>query len=915
MAVTKVALGLCIFFAFAEAASVSVNPAAIVDGEVKVPAGVTLANGAFVDSICFTEKTHVYKYTSTIKLKGSAQGGDHETVLSTDALVTCVGASSETKGAYVYDLQLRNLVVVSTANPGNTSSSSEFKDSDLASPFRYLRTKDGRVTAVKVTPNEPEPVKAIKKAITESLSTNFSYRNGKASVLETGITSERMTDYKAVVIEDMLAIEANYDSARIKRYAPGAQAAKDNARYVAHTDAVVDKTGIIVSSLDRTNVFSGNSATESSGPDLTINASADFILTGDIAKVVVPDASNFVTETLLGKVAPSSPAGGLQRRDAAADVQEVSKLVALLARNPADADSSRRLALLARSSSPAASHLLELSRRELRPRTTGAASGLFRRGRRGSSGHAGPVLSALAGSGVADAHFHLLDLAGDRSNDHHGTARAALIFAANPSREVVVRASDLAVGDKDMLLALGALLEGRPADEAAATMKPHLDAAIASNEESAAELAFLGIGNMGQNAAFAAEVLAATAADRTVSLSLRIKAVKALRGAAHLNRVRNALAAVVNAMEDDEDLYEAILFVHTRGTSKASSRNDSPDAFDIALRRREAHLIRRHHSAGLEPRAANTTDSIYTVAASRDWNSTASSSFDLIQPLSGRLSDTSFYATNIAGLAGVVVGWDKFNVQAAAGAFAGLGQQTCLIPDVKVLARARAMANAFGNSWSLVDAQANAIKDRRSSIAAASVDVTVWDKTLLHKDIAFTCQTWVFPLPNVDFPEQKFGYSLPVYVATVDVGLTLNGNLRPIVEVQACAAPSVKVDLKPTVNLALAGEGSVTVLVVRGKVDVTGSISYTIGPEIRALVPADGCSICASLNHGWDPATVAVTAAVETQGSIWDWFKGDTWKPLYNWNIWDYTLAGRAFEPIVPAVNWCFDPSKIFPPK
>ncbi|KAJ3093595.1 hypothetical protein HDU97_009396, partial [Phlyctochytrium planicorne] len=291
------------------------------------------------------------------------------------------------------------------------------------------------------------------------------------------------------------------------------------------------------------------------------------------------------------------------------------------------------------------------------------------------------------------------------------------------------------------------------------------------------------------------------------------------------------------------------------------------------------------------------------------WNSTKSSTFDLVEPMGERQQDLVDFPQNAAGLAGIYLGWDKFNLQVAGGAFGGIGKSGCILPEVKAYTRARAAVNAFGRHAELLDARIQVVHRISPPLAAAGAYVVFLDRTVFSEDLSFTCKTWVWPVANLQFTVLDFNYDIPIYIASISVSLKVTGDFKAEVDLTVCAEPSAKVSFRPTIGVTVSGSGGVAIVLVRGAIGVSGSISYTLGPELRALVPSDGCKVCLSLNQGWTPVKVTVSAGVDGR-----WLPWGSWKHLKSWDLWSWYLGGREFSPI-DGLNWCFDPKVIFDPR
>ncbi|KAJ3201336.1 hypothetical protein HDU67_001415, partial [Dinochytrium kinnereticum] len=717
------------------------------------------------------------------------------------------------------------------------------------------------------------------------------------------------------------------------KYAPGSTI-KDNAQYTAHTNCIVDQNGIIQNSYDRTHVLPGDEKgytdDDENGPDMRVHASSDCLLVGQKPKIASPAEEKMKDELepLLGKVTEATVAN-LRRRSPAAAVEEVNSLARLLARDPSNVDASRRLMLLSRSSLDAAAMVLELTRRQT------SSSALYRRDARAPEVPPSALLAALASSRLEAAHMHLVEMVEDHSHDLQGLARAALTFATEPSEAIVNRVANMTAPASANVVVLGSLVSSSHPDDAARTMAPHLKIAVESDDEEvederASLRVMLGVGNMGSNALFATDALIRVASDVRRSLRVRLEAIKSLRDVMSIEMVRNEVATLLSHLSPLEvDLKVAIIEVATKAARKTRSlRTEIADSLDMAILNAGSDLafyspdviaaieefiaVRTGGAAA----TASTPSSHLTRRANEawklhtdtKWNSTKSSTYDLVQPLGEREKDMTDFPQNGAGLAGVYLGWEKLNLQVAGGAFGGIGKQGCLVPDFKAYTRARASLTAFGRNVELLDARIHVVHRVSPPLASAGVSVVLMNKSILNEDLTFTCKTWVFPVAYMHFTVLDFNYDIPIYIASISVGINVSGDFRAQVDLTVCAEPSARVAFKPTVSATLTGSGGVALVVVRGAINVRGSISYTLGPEIRALVPSDGCKVCLSLNQGWEPARVVVSASVD-----WRFFFGK-WRKIKDWDLWAYSFAGREFSPI-NGLNVCFNPVELFKPK
>ena len=441
-------------------------------------------------------------------------------------------------------------------------------------------------------------------------------------------------------------------------------------------------------------------------------------------------------------------------------------------------------------------------------------------------------------------------------------------------------------------------------------------------------------GNMGVNSFVVSKQLIEISTDRKIPNASRRLAIKSLRGSSALSVTRESLA---NAFIIEND--EPFIQLEIVKTAYQGIKNKIPlqltaehayDSFDKALVdrldsiRKELpsvstvenqlkeeilkYMTKRFTSKSAKQRPFKTF-SFSTqppafpksnshvdvekrgniIEATKDWNSNESPSFDLVEPLSERQNDISQFPERISYLLGKRVGWDKLHFDVAAGAFGGMNNGSCLVGDMKTLARGRASITAFGHSYDLLDTKVFATKTDTES--SASIYANVMGKTIYDRSMEFNCQTFDQPLGKIESPVGDFHYNIPIYIAFIEVGLTVSAGADLHGLLTVCPRPAFNAELKATAFGSIEGSGKLSILVAKGGLGISGTISYSVGPALRVMDPRDGCTACAAVYAGSDENHLDIVADV----SFLSFTK--------QWNLASYHLPGGAFAEITP--RWC----------
>ncbi|KAJ1552981.1 hypothetical protein HK405_009330 [Cladochytrium tenue] len=945
----------------------------IVRGVLPAPPAVSPALGIAIAASCDTSTTYLYNYTSVSVQTPVAPASDaysadtnsNVTVAAT-VLLSCLGYHDELNASFtsmatvaqlplsVYDLQIESVSAwVDDVAVSQDSSTTP----DLSLPFRFVRDVTGTVLGVIYDSAEDSSVLAIKKAIAEVFNTNLAFNaNGTTSVTEAGLSAVRVADYAAVLSDSSLVVASSYNQDSVSVWA--ANSSLDSAAYSVESKAVIDvATGVLQESYDRTSITPGTNATDAAtvaataaGPIVAHLLSSDAVLVSKLdyqpnsAPLPSPLADSVVP--LPYALAATGSSSALRRRspdDEAVILEEATNIVDVLSSTKKDptlaSQLTARLAFLAREEpNTLVPFLLDATDpRALR--------------RRDSAVPPYALISALAASAVPEALHRLVELIRDEpSSQVAEAARSALIFVPVAPETVVDSTQDLVRSDPRTVLALGALLSHRPRPDAEGIMRPVVEGLLDSthlldsDHEQQEDLAraLLAIGNMGQNAAPLAPLLADVAADGRRAVRVRLAAVVSLRQALadSPNEARDGLAVVLAAVRGsaptDVRVRQAALAaaVISAESSTADLPVDSLDATVAAILYESGPLADertpaiRYCRLRLEPCLSVLGNNVPALASPRraikqqrlsprdlvfqnvtvlyvdnNWDSVETPSYNLIEDLTTREADSTSFTNHSSILLGNLVGWDSFNVQAAAGAFGGAAAAatTCPIatPSFKTLARARMVATAFGNSVDLLDADVTAAytQDNATSTAktlAASAYIIVLGKTLSSEALAQQCDTQSFTLVGpVSLPALQVTYAVPVYAATVTLTAGLQVSYTATANFAVCAAPSASLGLRHALTLSASGSAGVSVVLAGASLVLSGSVDLVAEPMARALAATDpACSVCADLEVGHGPFTVGFSIKANVLGI-------STSKNLYSW-----TLGQGQYEP-VPGIGGC----------
>ncbi|KAJ3168815.1 hypothetical protein HDU88_001142 [Geranomyces variabilis] len=753
---------------------------------------------------CSKSETFSYRFNSTVAVNSGQEQVSSSGITAT-VLLSCLTTTTApsltgdgSASAHVYDMQIRDAVLL----PDNSKA-----DTDFSLPFQFTRDVSGSILSVHVDTRESAEVAAVKKSIAENFQSRFKYEpGGAANVYEKGVMATRNSQYSAVTdpATGHLAIHADYSNDNVKQF----NGDGNPVHYVATTNALMDNKGVIRESLDRTHaVVTGQDASAAVG-------------TTDDSSIIIHGASDVVflealTRTPTGSDHPVAP-NSLDRRDAGLKVPVAqvtyngqivivpaaaapaltrrADLVGEQFRSEGLAHAASTLpmhsydfaAILADiDGSASGAHNGALAARSARAAHPQAVSQLVEHAREAladanlSPRAAAAVMSALAATGDADAQHILADHATSSASRHAETARHTLTFARAPHAEVVARvAASASIRGNELVL--GALLEHQTPALARRYMEPVLARATTEHDRIAALHA---VGNMGNKAFVVRREVMKWASEATASLELRAAAMEALG-------------------------------------STLVTRRDASAELASALVRRDAGTL------------------------STDWGA-QSHAHDLIEDAPERAADMAHYDSRRGFVAGRQIGWSQLGLDVAAGAFAGSKGGRCGGGDQKLLARLRGDVLAFGTRKPAVDVFAAGTRDQVNGLAATAY-VKLLGKTIASVSLEQSCALTTVPIVKpISTPVFPISITFPIYVASVDVGIEVSASIGVDLVYTICGPANTSssaghVGLRPTVTGTIAGSAGVSVIGLRGGLELAGSASLFMGPEARMGDLIDG---------------------------------------------------------------------------
>lgn len=195
-----------------------------------------------------------------------------------------------------------------------------------------------------------------------------------------------------------------------------------------------------------------------------------------------------------------------------------------------------------------------------------------------------------------------------------------------------------------------------------------------------------------------------------------------------------------------------------------------------------------------------------------DW-AEDNSDYNLVQPLSTQQSDVQRYNHHVAYIFGERFGIDDMNVQAAAGAFAGVNDNGS---EYKIFGRAVVKGTAFGFSATPFEAIAYRVKTYESGNSSIEwkLYIRVGPFVLIDEGAVESpsCISREWPLYNgvkIEIIKEQFSFSLLIMDITVSVQIYAQFNAE--FELQVCEGFTIfelAATLTPSVNVQASVEGS-----------------------------------------------------------------------------------------------------------
>lgn len=199
-----------------------------------------------------------------------------------------------------------------------------------------------------------------------------------------------------------------------------------------------------------------------------------------------------------------------------------------------------------------------------------------------------------------------------------------------------------------------------------------------------------------------------------------------------------------------------------------------------------------------------------------EWNDNSDSLFDLVEDVSTRNSDLSYYPQNKAYIYSKSIGTSDVKLDIAFGAFAGFGGRANPT-NFKLFAKGIARGYAFGHTATAFEALISSENQPGGSSINNRLYASIVGKVLIDysKEIP-TCQSWSFPLYNSpEYTLLQFTYSIFIYVGTLDFSISLTAKLGVSAKLEACVnkCTSGTAALVPQVTVSAIAGASATLIV------------------------------------------------------------------------------------------------------
>lgn len=249
------------------------------------------------------------------------------------------------------------------------------------------------------------------------------------------------------------------------------------------------------------------------------------------------------------------------------------------------------------------------------------------------------------------------------------------------------------------------------------------------------------------------------------------------------------------------------------------------------------------------------------------WNSTNSTSYDLIEPLKQRENDLKMYPESKALLYSDRLGKGFLRIDIAGGAFAGLTENLCNVPSFKTFSHASANGTLFGLAFELLSAQVSAEHNAVDNSFKTVVNVKLWGNKQIDSDHVVDCKEWKMPLLQEFLHHDilDFGFDIPIFMSIASFRLIVQGLYEPMMNVKFCAEPSAFASIMNRLDVQGKGIAGIGWDYLGFSMNATGSMGVQFGPE-ASVQTNPYCSACVSTGLGRDDFKFTADVALNAFG-------------------------------------------------
>ncbi|KAL5517874.1 hypothetical protein EMCRGX_G003505 [Ephydatia muelleri] len=391
--------------------------------------------------------------------------------------------------------------------------------------------------------------------------------------------------------------------------------------------------------------------------------------------------------------------------------------------------------------------------------------------------------------------------------------------------------------------------------------------------------------------------------------SVRLAAVYALRYRVSSKDVQYALSLALHG-NPDPDFVEMVLRTLSAGAESQQLTEVQPiddSLFEAVLQhtRNNTELLAKlsYYVKMLGPKAPNKwmvtlMDTHHKRATT--WNEN-NDLYNLVSDLKTRNSDLSTYPTNKGYIWSKSLGVTSIRLDLAFGAFAGFGGSANPL-SYKLFARGVAQGYAFGYTKTAFDALVSSVNAPGVNSIQNRLYVSLVGKVLVDysREIP-TCKSWSYPLyKSPTYVLLQFTYTIPIYVGSVNFGITISANLGIAATLTACINNCVQAKgaIVPTITVTATGSATASLAyLVQGGVDLKGTFQYNATPDLTGgyVLFKGPFKFCINLTHGWPNNSLSLYTYYQTRR--WDWSWGDK-------NKWDAASKDWSLPSWGPATLW-----------